>query len=120
MDDLEPQSAHGWLREQVDCGVWALEDAVGALTSVATVFGESGDHRGLGDFQLATAAQVFGLERLFGELSSQLDRATQLSEDPLSTEPTRSNRIQHALQVLKKTRAEQSPGTGSAKGSTEQ
>jgi predicted KAP-like P-loop ATPase len=107
--ELDSSGARAWLRNQVDNDHWSLQDAVGALTSVATSIGEPGGRRSIGDFQLAEVDEVFGLSRVFSELGPALDTTVPFHGDPLDTPATPKNRTHYAMARLQQTRAERTP-----------
>lgn len=102
--DIDPDAADDWLRTKVGDGTWSLRDTIGALTPVTTIYSDAEPRQGLADIELEVIDRIFGLTRVFQQLSSEIDVATPLPNNPLETEPTPENRRQHALSVLRSAR----------------
>ncbi|MCA0294109.1 MAG: KAP family NTPase [Actinobacteria bacterium] len=102
--DIDSDAADDWLRTKVDDGTWSLLDTIGALTPVTTIYSGAEPRQGLAEIDLDALDRIFGLTRVFQELSSEIDVATPLPNNPLETEPTPENRSQHALSVLRSAR----------------
>jgi Predicted P-loop ATPase len=102
--DIDSDAADDWLRAKVDEGTWSLLDTIGALTPVTTIYSGAEPRLGLADIDLEAIDQIFGLTRVLQQLSSKIDVAAPLPNDPLETEPTPENRSQHALSVLRSAR----------------
>lgn len=102
--DIDSDAADEWLRAKVNDGIWSLLDTIGALTPVTTIYSSAEPRQGLAEIDLEAIDRVFGLTRVFCELSSEIDVATPLPNHPLETEPTPDNRSQHALSILRSAR----------------
>jgi acetyl-CoA acetyltransferase len=101
-EEIDPDAAHSWLRDQVDSGTWTLQDTLGALTSAATAVGTNGTRTGIGAFQLATAEETFGLDRLARDLASELADVEPFIGDRFHIPPTSENRKRFAIVELRK------------------
>lgn len=95
--DIDSDAADDWLREKVNDGTWSLLDTIGAPTPVITIYSGAEPRQGLAEVEAID--RIFGLTRVFQELSSEIDAATPLPNNPLETGPTPENRSQHALSV---------------------
>lgn len=101
-EEIDPDAAHSWLRAQVDAGTWTLHDTLGALTSTATAVGTNGTRTGIGAFQLATAEETFGLDRLARDLTTELADIEPFTGDHFHIPPTPDNRTRYAIAELRK------------------
>lgn len=119
--DLDEGRAHAWLRGRVEAGDWSLEETMGALTSVAVSIGDPDRRTSIGEFQVAVADAVFGLDEIFKQLADRIEAAPPLAGDTFSIPATPENRIGYALWALQRARRERAvvegePGGDAAEG----
>lgn len=101
---LDPDAAREWLVGQVDTGRWSMAETMGAFTTTLVPIGVPNPDPSIGDFEIRAVDEIFGLDRVFAELDSDLDSAIPPSRGTFRTPATRENRVQHALLRLKQER----------------
>jgi predicted KAP-like P-loop ATPase len=101
---IDPAAAQAWLVGQVESGHWALKDVMGAFAVTSVPLGGTDSKPRIADFEIRAVDEIFGLDRVFANLASDLDAATPV-EGTLSLLPaTPENRVQHALICLRQER----------------
>ncbi|MCC2313553.1 KAP family P-loop NTPase fold protein [Cellulomonas xiejunii] len=101
---LEPDAARAWLVGQVDSGRWAMAETMGAFTTTLVPIGVPNPESSIGDFEIRTVDEIFGLDHVFAVLDSELEAAIRPDGGSFRTPATPGNRVQHALLRLKQER----------------
>jgi hypothetical protein len=101
---IDPAAAKTWLVGQVETEGWPLKDVMGALTTRQIPMGVTDPVVLIGEFEIRAVDEIFGLDRVFAELRSDLDAATPLGGDGSRLPATPENRVRHALLCLRQER----------------
>ena len=101
---LDPEAAKAWIVNQVHGGRWTMAETMGAFTTTMVPIGVPNPAPSIGDFEIGTVDEIFGLDDVFAELKSKLDAAISSSVSNSRTPATPENRVQHALLRLRQER----------------
>lgn len=101
---LDPIAATAWVVSQVDTNRWTLADTMGAFTSTLVAIGGTNPDPRIGDFQIDAVDEIFTLDRVFTDLSPEIDSAEPPGYELNRVPATSQNRVQHALFTLKQER----------------
>jgi len=101
---LDPEAAKAWLVKQVDTERWTMAETMGAFTTTSVPVGVPNPVPTIENFQLSAVNEIFGIDRVLAELSSELGAATPPGGDTVEIPATPENRVKYALFRLKQQR----------------
>lgn len=98
---LDREGVVAWVSAQVGSNAWSMLDVLARLVPTGTASGGGPVFKTLGDLDLETIDDFFGIDQVLADLTEEIDGFTESIGSRFAIEPTWENRRKMVLTVLR-------------------